>query len=106
MVGDMNVAKIVKAGALAVTKTGSPLYTAPEVWESESYNEKCDVWSLGVLVYELCCLKVPFEANSIDEMVRKVKYQKSKSLPTVYSYTLDELVKRMLDVNPSNRISA
>ena len=30
----MNVAKIVKAGNLAVTKTGSPLYTAPEVWES------------------------------------------------------------------------
>lgn len=62
----MNVAKIVKAGSLAVTKTGSPLYTAPEVWDSEYYGEKCDIWSLGVLIYEMCCLKVPFEADSIE----------------------------------------
>lgn len=31
-IGDMNVSKIVKNGSLATTKTGSPLYTAPEVW--------------------------------------------------------------------------
>jgi len=33
-VGDMNVSKVMKAGSLATTKTGSPLYTAPEVWDS------------------------------------------------------------------------
>ena len=100
------MAKIMKAGSLAVTKTGSPLYTAPEVWESEHYGEKCDIWSLGVLVYEMCCLKVPFEADSIDEMIKKVKYQKSKSLPTVYSFGLDDLVKKMLEANPEKRLSA
>ena len=33
-IGDMNVSKVLKYGALATTKTGSPLYTAPEVWDS------------------------------------------------------------------------
>lgn len=61
-IGDMNVSKIVKAGIVASTKTGSPLYTAPEVWNQEEYDYQCDVWSLGVVVYELCCMKVPYEA--------------------------------------------
>lgn len=62
----MNVSKVIKGGSLASTKTGSPLYTAPEVWINEFYDEKCDIWSLGTLVYELCSLKVAFEAYSIE----------------------------------------
>jgi len=33
---------------------------------NEVYNEKCDIWSLGIVAYELCCLKVPYEAMSIE----------------------------------------
>lgn len=54
----------------------------------------------------MCCLKVPFEGDSIDEMIKKIKYQKSKSLPTMYSFGLDDLVKKMLEVNPQKRLSA
>lgn len=50
-IGDMNISKILKNGDVASTKTGSPLYSAPEVWNSEFYDEKCDIWSLGVLTY-------------------------------------------------------
>lgn len=66
-IGDMNVSKVLKNGEAATTKTGSPFYTAPEVWDEEGdgYNYKCDIWSLGVLVYELCSLQVPYEGDSI-----------------------------------------
>jgi NIMA (never in mitosis gene a)-related kinase len=37
-IGDMNVSKIMKNGIAACTKTGSPLYTAPEVWNAEEYS--------------------------------------------------------------------
>ena len=60
-IGDMNVSKVLKSGEAASTKTGSPFYTAPEVWrEDEGYDHKCDIWSLGILVYELCSLQVPY----------------------------------------------
>jgi len=63
----LNVSKILANGDFAKTKTGSPLYTCPEVWnKEEGYNEKCDIWSLGIVAYELCCLKVPYEAMSIE----------------------------------------
>lgn len=106
--GDMNVSKIVANGDLAKTKTGSPLYTCPEVWSNkqEGYNQKCDIWSLGIVAYELCCLKVPYEASSIEQLVRKQKTNKLKNIPTYYSAALNEIIYEMLQNNPKKRTSA
>jgi serine/threonine protein kinase len=64
--GDLNVSKVLPQGSMARTRAGSPFYISPEVWnhEEEGYGSKCDIWSLGVVIYELCCLKVPFEVDS------------------------------------------
>ena len=52
-------------GALPMrTKCGTPYTTAPEVIR-ESYDERCDVWSVGVVVYIMLCGKRPFEALEI-----------------------------------------
>lgn len=32
---------------------GSPIYMSPQILKGEKYNSKCDVWSLGIMVYEL-----------------------------------------------------
>lgn len=86
----MNVSKIIANGDLAKTKTGSPLYTCPQVWnKEEGYNEKCDIWSLGIVAYELCCLKVPYEASNIEELVRKQKTVRLKNIPVGYSAGLN-----------------
>lgn len=45
----------------ANTVTGSILYTAPEVLTSNpKYSRPADIWSLGVVLYELCRLELPF----------------------------------------------
>lgn len=88
----MNVSKVISNGNLAKTKAGSPLYVCPEVWKEEGYDEKCDVWSLGILAYELCCHKVPYEANSIEELIRKQKTVKIKNIPHSYSSELNQLI--------------
>lgn len=36
----------------------------PEIWFEGNWTEKSDIWSLGVIIYELCSLKKPFEATN------------------------------------------
>ena len=62
--GDLNVSKIL-SGKLARTQTGTPYYTSPEVWKDYPYDHKCDIWSLGCILYELCMLTPPFKAESM-----------------------------------------
>ena len=69
--GDLNVSKIAKVGIMQ-TQTGTPYYCPPEVWNDKPYNSKCDVWSLGCVIYELTSLKPPFLAKNMNELFNKV----------------------------------
>lgn len=51
---------------------GTPLYMAPELILHERYNEKVDVWSLGVIVYQLLNGKTPFDAAKIKEINKNI----------------------------------
>ena len=50
---------------IAKTFIGTPYYLSPEIIEREDYTTKADIWALGVILYELCALKPPFDAKSI-----------------------------------------
>ena len=69
--GDMNVSKIAKVGIMQ-TQTGTPYYCPPEVWNDKPYSSKCDIWSLGCVIYELTALKPPFLAKNMNELFTKV----------------------------------
>lgn len=45
-IGDMNCAKVIK-NCFTSTKIGTPYYLAPEIWNNEMYDFRCDVFSLG-----------------------------------------------------------
>lgn len=49
-------------------KVGTPFYLAPELWEDKKCTKKSDIWSLGVILYELCTFKYPYLANNIEEL--------------------------------------
>jgi len=73
-VGDFGVAKVMAGttGLHNITCVGSPAYMAPEVVNGERYGRPCDVWSLGVVLYELCSLRKPFNGRSLGEMALRI----------------------------------
>ena len=62
--GDFGISRILKGTSdLATTFTGTPYYMSPEVLKHDGYNAKSDVWSLGVVLYELCTLQHAFQGQ-------------------------------------------
>jgi len=52
-------------------KLGTPFYIAPEVL-NENYDEKCDIWSCGVILYILLCGYPPFWGKNEQEIISKI----------------------------------
>ena len=62
--GDFGISRVLSSTMSVVnTCVGTPLYLSPEICNGSPYDDKTDAWSLGVLLFELCALRLPFEAN-------------------------------------------
>lgn len=74
---------------------------SPEVCESKPYTFKSDVWALGCVLYELCTLEHPFQADNLLGLVYKIVREEPKPIQEVYSQELHDIVKLLLtkDVN-------
>jgi NIMA (never in mitosis gene a)-related kinase len=102
--GDLNVSKVVKMGFL-YTQTGTPYYASPEVWSEKPYEYKSDIWSLGCVIYEICALKPPFRAQSLEILYKTVLKGVYEPIPSVYSKELQTLLGTLLHVDPKKRPS-
>ena len=91
---------------MARTQTGTPYYTSPEVWNDRPYDAKCDLWSLGCVIYEMATLRPPFRAGNLKELYAKIQRGIYEQLPSFYSQDLRTVVGLCLKVNPCHRPSA
>jgi NIMA (never in mitosis gene a)-related kinase 1/4/5 len=67
--GDFGIARVLSnTRSRAKTVVGTPYYLSPEIIKSESYSFKSDIWSLGVLLYEMAALTPPFNAGSLHQL--------------------------------------
>ncbi len=103
-IGDLNLSKILR-GTLAKTQLGTPLYVSPEIWQHKEYGTQSDMWSLGVVAYELTMLKSPFTAKTTKELKIKV-FNVRPSRISQYSQTLVDIIDKLLTVDPLKRPNA
>ena len=104
--GDFGIARVLRHTVdVARSMVGTPYYLSPEIIEGRPYSFKSDIWSLGVMLYELCALKPPFEGSSMHLLSMKIVRGNYPALPMQFSRELKTLISQMLVVDVRRRIN-
>ncbi|NWQ89106.1 NEK11 kinase, partial [Burhinus bistriatus] len=106
-IGDFGVSRLLMGSCdLATTFTGTPYYMSPEALKHQGYNTKSDIWSLGCILYEMCCMNHAFTGRNFLSVVLKIVEGDTPSLPDSYPSQLNAVLCSMLNKNPSLRPAA
>ena len=87
---------------------GTSIYCSPEVID-DLYDEKCDEWSCGILMYLLLCGVPPFDGETDKEIFEKIKKCEYDFSPPQFKTVSDnckDLIKKLLEPKISRRIKA
>lgn len=109
-IGDFGFAK---AGVdVATTKLGTPYNMSPEIIFSNGrtpYTSKADLWSIGVVYFQMLFGRLPFKALTMDELKQEIRSKSGKNLQFPANILVSEesksLLKEMLEFDPITRIS-
>ena len=109
-IADFGMAKIkanVEAGAMTAN-AGTYHWMAPEVLGGNSYNEKVDIYSYAIVMYEVLCREIPFEDTGLDGMKVAVAVSKGKRpnldfVPKSCPIDLVALMQACWDQQPQRR---
>lgn len=85
------------------SQIGTPLYMAPEVFYGEEYSSKCDVWSCGVVLFQMIFGKPPWIAENALELFKIIKQDKVK-FPEKIEEKVADLILKMLRIDQDKRL--
>ena len=106
---DFGLAKRVRAGTEGTTVTNSGVvmgtagYMAPEQVRGEEVDHRADIFSFGVVLYEMLSGKQAFRGNSSVELMHAILKDEPPDLPPVTPAALDRFVRRCLEKDPARR---
>ena len=105
---DFGTAKIFEKNKKEKDVVGSSYYIAPEVLK-QNYNEKCDTWSVGIILYMALVGKAPFDGKDDDEIIHKIakaNYNNKDSKLLNHSSEVRDLLSKLLEKDINKRFSA
>ena len=105
---DFGTAKIFEKNKIEKKMIGSSYYMAPEVI-SKNYNEKCDLWSCGVIMYILLTTTPPFGGADDKEIIKNIvkgDYDIESGIWKKITKEAKDLIRNLLERNVNSRLSA
>ncbi|PON76255.1 Serine/threonine protein kinase [Parasponia andersonii] len=104
-VADFGVARFQSQGGVMTAETGTYRWMAPEVINHQPYDQKADVFSFSIVLWELVTAKVPYESMTPLQAALGVRQGLRPDLPCNANPILLELMKKCWDATPCNRPS-
>ena len=108
VISDFGFARDGDSNTMFDTLCGSPMYMAPEIMTNKTYDNKSDLWSVGVIMYELLFGTTPYHAKNLIQLMKKIK-KRNVIIPEEYDSLLSdeckELLFSLLNRNPVSRIN-
>jgi serine/threonine-protein kinase ULK2 len=102
---DFGFARHFKTDMMFGTICGSPLYMAPEIMSKNKYGNKVDLWSLGVIIFEMLYGTVPFKGKNIIELIKNIE---TKTVVFPQNFNVSEecklLLQNLLKKDPKDRL--
>ena len=85
---------------------GTILYMAPEILEQKKHNYKCDLWSIGIILYKLRFFKSPYLGERPNALINYIKSYGTKNLKKdENNENFNNLIKKLLQRNIEKRIN-
>lgn len=86
---------------------GTPFYMSPELLSRKKYNSKSDIWSLGVMYYEMLCGSLPFFGATDIELYKDICVNSSNLFKNdmIIPDSIKRMVKKCLTIDIEKRVS-
>ena len=108
-IGDFGLALNVHAQTTQITGVGSPAYMSPEQIREELVDHRTDIYSLGVVLYQMLTGKLPFQATNKFSMIYQITQQEPpppSGLRRAVPVSLDKIVRRAMQKDASKRYAS
>ena len=102
---DYGWASYLSKGQFCSAYCGTPEYVSPEIIKKYPYDEKVDIWGIGVLIFELVFGYPPFTSNFNEDRFNNIKEGKINWPKDLNDMDVKDLIEKILKVNPKDRIS-
>ncbi|KRY10369.1 Aurora kinase A, partial [Trichinella patagoniensis] len=82
---------------------GTVNYLAPEVFHHQGYDEKVDLWAIGIVMFRMIVGRLPFNHRSSKEVKERILHHQF-IIPKYVSYNARDIISKLLESNPHMRM--
>ena len=86
------------------TMVGTLGFMSPEILDKKDYGYKCDMWSLGIMIYMLFFGTNPYNGETVNAILNQIKNKKQKFLKYTKDEDFDSLIRELLKPEPNERL--